>query len=572
MTRLLAALMALAVAWLAIVSDADAQRRRRRRSAGGRGVSVEVVDVSGGRVYVAPGESAGIARGSEVHLGSSDYVVVASTEGWAAFDVPEGTRIEVGASGRATVVVEEGGEAAPRLPPPSELSAFEGAWPEVVLPASTQHPDAVPLGRTGAERRHELVASTSMTTLIPLEDDPVLFRGDLRVRGRVAPFDGLPLWITGDVSGQLWAADDLGARDNGDSRPPLRVRELTVAFGQAHDISDFYAAIGRIRNVAMQLGQLDGISVRTPSLEGLTVGAFGGLVPDPTLGLPSLATQRFGLELAYRAPDSDLRPNIGVVAHGSVFNGTIDERRLNIIAQIFPDIGRLGAHAELSLHDAVNPWNVSEVELSAAGVDGGIRIDDFDIGARFDLRRPERSLWLASFLPATYLCIPARQVPDVGVAEPCSGADDTRYSGSVDLGLRLDNWALRVGGNVLHYVQDPLLGQLGGYASVRAAPLFETLRADLYLSAATGAVYDTMAARLTFGWAILPDTIDLSAHYRVGYSLYRADFEGWLEHMAGGSLVVTPLPELQIALAGDGITGRDVNVLMLQLTAVYRPF
>lgn len=569
--RAIAAFLALVVLCVALSpSDAEAQRRRRRRSSSSSTVSVEVVDVSGGRAYVAPGETAGVGRGSEIRIGSDEYVVVAATDGWAAFDLPEGATVAVGASGRASLVIEAG-ETAPRLPPPSELAAFEGAWPEVVLPSSTQSPDPVPLGRTGTARRAELAASTTMTTIIPLEEEPVLFRGDLRVRGRVAPFDGIPLWVTGDVSGQLWAADDLGTRDNGDSRPPLRVRELTVAFGRSNDISDFYAAIGRIRSVAMQLGQLDGIAIRTPSLEGFTVGAFGGLVPDPTLGLPSLAAQRFGLELAYRDPDSELRPSIGIVAHGSVFDGAVDERRLNVIAQIFPDVGRLGAHAELSLHDAVNPWNVSEVELSAAGVDGGIRVDDFDVGARFDVRRPERSRWLASFLPTTYLCVPAPQTPDVGVVEPCSGADDSRYAGTVDVGLRMGNWALRGGANFLHYVQDPTLGQIGGFASVRAAPLVETVRADLFLSAATGAVYDTMAGRLTLGWAIVPDMIDLSAHYRIGYSIYRADFEGWLEHMAGGSLVVTPLPELAITLVGDGITGRDVDVLLLQLSAIYRP-
>jgi hypothetical protein len=569
--RTLTWLSVLLLAWLLVLPSAEAQRRRRRRGAG-RGVAVEVVDVSGGRAYVSPGESAGVVRGSEVTLGRETYVVVASSSNWAAIDLPEGQSVEVGEDGRATTSVEEGEVEGPRrLDPPRPLTAFAGAWPDAELPASQQTPTPVPLGRTRGERRVDLTASTGMAAIIPFRDADVLFRGDLRVRGRVAPFDGVPFWVTGDVSGQLWLAEDLGERSFGNSRPPLRVRELTVAWGQPHEIGDLYAAVGRLRNVAMQLGALDGISVRSPALEGFTVGAFGGFVPDPTLGVPDFDTQRFGLELAYRNLRSDLRPAIGVVAHGSLFRGTIDERRLNVVAQLFPDIGRLGAHAELSLHDAVNPWAVSEVELSAAGIDGGIRIDAVDIGARFDMRRPERSRWLANFLPASWLCIALPQAPDVTTPEPCSGIDDARLSGSADLGVRIDQWALRAGGNVIHYVADATLGQVGGYASVRAAPLFETLRGDLFVSASTGAVYDTMAARLSLGWSIVPDVLDIAAHYRVGYGLYRADLSGWVEHMAGGSIVLTPMPELSITLAGDGLTGRDLDVLMLQLQAVFRP-
>lgn len=556
-------------AWLLLAPIADAQRRRPR---GGRGVAVEVVDVSGGRVYLTPGASAGVVRGSVVTLGRDEYVVVASSSRWAAFDVPAGRAVEAGNHGRATTALAEGEAEGPtRLDPPRALSAFEGRWPEAVLPASRQTPTPVPLGRTGGERRVDLVASTGMSAIVPFGDASTLFRGELRVRGRVAPFEEAPFWVTGDVSGQLWLADDLGDRSFGDSRPPIRIRELTVAWGQPQEIGDLYAAVGRLRNVAMQLGALDGVSVRSPALAGFTVGAFGGFVPEPEVGVPDFDTRRFGLELAYRNPESKLRPAIGIVAHGSMFDGAIDERRLNVVAQLFPDVGRLGAHAELSLHDATNPWAVSEVELSAAGVDAGVRIHELDLGARFDLRRPERSRWLASFFPQSWLCVPLPQAPGATTPEPCSGDDDARYSGSADVGVRMGHWAVRAGANLVHYVADATNNQAGAFASLRAAPLFETLRGDLFLSASTGAVYQTMAARLSLGWSIIPDVLDISAHYRLGYSIYRAELTGWPEHMGGGSIVLTPMPELSVTLAGDGITGRDVEVLMLQLQAVYRP-
>lgn len=561
-----------ALAWaLAAPGSALAQRRRRRE---GRSVRVEVVDVAGPRVYLEPGEAGGVVRGTEVTVGGHTWTIVAATGSWAAFDRAEGegTGIEVGAGGRATTAVAEGEERrAVRLDSPREMSAFVEQWPDPVLPAASQTPTPVPLGRTGGERRIDLVLSTSGSAVVPLGAGEAIGHAEARARIHAAPIDGVPFWIAGDVAGQLWFADDLDARAFGPSRPPLRVRELAVSYGRASETSEVYAAIGRLRYAAMQLGALDGVAIRSPSLEGVTVGAFGGFVPDPRLGVPDFETQRFGLELAYRDARSELRPSIGVVAHGSMFRGTLDERRLNVVAQFFPDVGRLGAHAELSLHDAVNPWAVSEVELSAAGIDGGVRIDAFDVGARFDVRRPERSLWLASFLPATWLCIPAAQPAGAPAPEPCSGIDDARLAGSVDLGVRVGSWALRAGGNVVHYVADAALAQGGGYVSVRAAPLFETLRADLVVSGSSGALYDTLGGRLTLGWAIVPDVVDVSAHYRLGYGIYRAALDGWLEHMAGGTVVVTPMPELSVTLSGDGIAGRDVDVVVVRAGAIYRP-
>ena len=571
MTRVLAIGLWLLALWAALAPvDVHAQRSRRRRAR--RGVAVQVVDVSGDRAYVRPGESAGVVRGSEIQLGGHRFVIAASSTEWAAFDLPEGESVQPGSRGTAQTSVAEGEAPEPeRLDAPRELSAFHGQWPDAVLPSSQQSPEHVPLGRTGEARRIDLVASTGAIALVPLRDADVLVRGDARVRVEAAPVDGLPLWLSGDVAGQLWTAYDLDERAYGASRPPLRVRELSVAFGRPHETAEIYAAIGRLRHAAMQLGVLDGIAVRSPALEGFTAGAFGGFVPNPQDGIPDFQTQRFGVELAYRDAESELRPSIGVVAHGSMFRGTLDERRLNAVAQLFPDIGRLGEHLELSLHDPGNPWAVDELEISAAGVDGGIRIDDFDIAARFDMRRPERSLWLASFLPSSWLCVPVPQAADTGAPEPCSGVDDARVSGSLDVGLRLDRWALRAGANVVHYVADPTLGQLGAYASVRAAPLFETVRADLFVSGSTGTLYDTLAARITVGWAIVADLLDVAVHYRIGYGIYRADLEGWVEHMVGGAVLVTPMPELSISVSGDGLTGRDLDVLMLQLGVVVRP-
>jgi hypothetical protein len=115
------------------------------------------------------------------------------------------------------------------------IGAYQGQWPDATLPAEEQSPDFVPLGTTGGNRRYDAAFSTSGTVVAPLSGTAQpIFRGDLRARVYAEPFDGLPLWVRGDVAGQLWVADDLDQRQGGDARPYLRVRELAVG-GKSDD-------------------------------------------------------------------------------------------------------------------------------------------------------------------------------------------------------------------------------------------------------------------------------------------------------------------------------------------------
>lgn len=575
MTWLRALSIALAVLCLLCTStDIASAQRRRGRSRGGR-VRVTVVDIGGNRAYLSSGESEGVGHGSHVRIARRTYAVVASTSSWSAIDIG-GRDIPLGTVGAATRMLNTEEESrAQRLGDPRPLTAFQGQWPNATVPASEQRPDPVPLGRNIARsHRVDLAFTASTAAIVPMEgsDGDTLVRGQIRARAKIAPFDNLPIWINADAAGQFWWADDIDQRRGGSSRPPLRVRELNFAWGQPNETNDFYGSVGRLRHVAMQLGMLDGVSVRSPSIDGFTIGGFGGVVPDPQDGIPDFETQRFGLEFAYRDPSSEWRPTLGLVTHGSVYKGNLDERRINALVQLFPGNARLGAHTEISLHDPDNQWNVGVVELSAAGIDGGIRIDDLDISARFDQRRPERSLWLASQLPGTWLCIPTPQAVGGGsLNERCSGADDSRLYGSIDAGLNLSDIAFRAGGQMIHYVADRELSQIGGYASARLPRFLERLRADVLLSGLAGTVYDSVAGRLGIGAVLVPDVLDVSAHYRVGFNYYRAETADWLEHLAGASLLFTPMSELAFSLTGEGVSGRDLNVMFVRLDIGYRP-
>lgn len=560
MTRLGVAL-ALAL-WTAGV--AQAQRAPR--------VDLTVVDVAGGRAYLTPGGSSGVTHGSELVVGRRHFRVVGATASYVVVELGQQT-LEVGDHARLAEVGEvvEAQVTAVHVGAARGLEAYQGQWPDAQHPADAQSPDAVPLGSNGAPRHYDAVFSTSGAGVVPLTGsaDPI-FRGDLRARAFAEPIDGVPLWVRGDVSGQVWVASDLDQRAGGTARPYLRVRELALGYG-AESSGDFYGALGRLRYAASGLGQLDGVRLRTPSFAGLTVGAFGGFVPDPRSGIPDFETQRFGLELAYRDATNEWRPQVSIVAHGSLFHGTFDERRLNAQVQLYPGAVRLGGAVELSLHDPDNPWHVGAFEVSSANVDASIREGDFDIGVRLDMRRPERSLWLASLLPRSWLC---SVLPLPGnVDEPCSGADDSRWSATLDTGVRIEDVSLRGGATYIQYAADATLTQLGGYATARVSRLFTNLlRADLFLSGNTGAVIDSLGGRAGLGFVIIPDVLDLGAHYRLSWSLYRAELEGWLQHAAGGTLTVVPIPELAIYLLGEGITSRDYDVLLVSLNITVRPW
>ncbi len=556
--RALGVAMLLGATWAASGARAEAQRR----------VPVQVVEVSGDRAYVQPGASDGVRLGTTVRIGRRNLEVVAATAQYAAVIVGD-DRPDIGARGVAVVrATEERG--AERLTPPRPLRAFRGQWPEPRRPSETQNPDRVPLGESLASRKLRLSLSTAAALIAPTTG-----RGDavgwasVRARVHAEPFEDVPFSVDADAALQIWAASNLSSRAGASSQPWVRVRELRASYG---DETDFFASLGRLRYAASTIGQLDGLRIQTPSFDGFTIGAFGGFVPDPLEGKPLFDAARFGLEAAFRLPDTELRPMVFLVGSGSVFDGQLDERRLSGVVSLYPGESRIGGHFEVSLFDSDNPWNAGEVELTAAGIDGTLRIDDFHIGARADMRRPERSLWLASYLPADFLCARTPGAPGTPSAnETCSSQYEPRYLGALDAGLEIGRFAVAAGGTLLYVGEQDELDQLGGWLSLRAVRILDVLHADLSGMVSTGALIETFAGRVELGVSLFHDALDVSAHYRPSLTRYHADTDRFVDHMAGGSLRVSPSAVLDVTLDVDFLAGRDMDAMVALAGVTWRP-
>lgn len=539
-------------------SSVHAQRRRARTD---DGVDVEVVDVSGDRAYVRPGESAGVRPGVEVRFGRRTLRVVGATATYAVVALDAET-LELGARGTADAQPdEEGPIVAGREPPPAPES-YRDAWPAAVVPSATQTPDPVPLGNTATRpARLDLLLSAAGAVYVPLGDQGSTFgRGEVRARVRARPFDDVPLSLLADLGAQLWLAEDLDARSGSGSRPWARVRELQVVYGEGVDLR---AALGRLRRAATSVGSLDGLSLRTPVFDNVTIGAFGGFVPNPRDQAPDFETGRFGAEIGWSDPRDPWRPSLSVVAHGSYFGGAIDERRVNATVSLLPDGGRIGGHTEIALNDEVNPWGAPLVEVTAAGLDGSVRLGPVELGARLDRRTPERSRWLARWLPSSWLCAPSL----VAGADPaaCTDGPDGRWLASADVGVRWDTGLVRASGTFIHYENDARLSQLSGLVAARVVRVLDLFWGELAVHGASGAWLDTVSGNAAIGLALPDELLDVSARYRVAYAIDRADIDGWIEHQVGGAVRVVPIPELTIWAEADAITGREVQAFLAQL-------
>lgn len=526
-------------------------------------IKVRVTEVAGRRAYVAPGSQAGLRRGDRVLIGRRRFKVIAASAE-SALIATRGRRLKVGQRGRARVRTESD-DTVERLPPPSELASFRGQWPDATLPASEQAPKHVPLTRHAARRGRVRASLTAGgVARLPLEDGPFpLARGMLRGRVRAQPVMGLPLLFEADAALQIWIADDLAQRAGRDSRPLGRLYALNGRYGER---GGFNATLGRLRYAASGVGTLDGVRVEAPVLDTLTVAAFGGLVPSPLDGVPATETSRFGAEVVYEAADADLRPRISATLHGSRYRGQLDERRLLLQADVYPADGYGGAYALLSRFDEDNPWGAPMTEVTAAGAHAGVRLDSYHVGARLDMQRPERSLWLADFLPPGWLCI-ARAAPASDQTETCFG-DEARYLGQLDTGLTFETVAVDVGLTASRTARRNA-DQYGGFAHLRINPLGHGFRMDVTGSASEGAVIRTVALTLAPGLRI-GERLDINLRYRPAITNYRADVDTFFEQTFGAGLLYTPTAAFDVGLDIDTIHGRDVKLLLIQLLTNWR--
>lgn len=526
-------------------------------------VAVKVVDVAGDAVYLSPGRAAGVAPGTKIRLRASELVVVEVTEKTAMARL-DGARVSIGDAGTADVT--SGAAPATRpLATPRPPEAFAGQWNAPVLPASRQRPSPVPLGaphRSGGARitvtGHAFAAADRAHTT-----------GD--AEGRViAAFEVMadrPVTAELDAAAR-WFSDGADRR----TRTPVLVRAAQLSYG---DAADPRLAVGRLRTAATSVGMLDGgrASARVGPVE---VAAFGGLVPDPLSGKPDTDASRFGAELVYE-PIDPARPRVAIAAHGSTWNGRLDERRLSVAASGAAwgaDPASRGAlwldgWAELESFASGNPWDAPAIELTGAGGSAQWRHRGTHAGVDLAFLRPERSLRLAAQLPPEWLCTLAAEGAS---AERCASA--WWASATASFGTRTPRWAI----DAVAAIGDAR-GEYDGLD--RSGYVRGELHAGrVRLDAALGGGQASFVSWTSFelGAAYAPGRmLDLALAYRPELRDYTASTERQLVHAVIADARVALSSALDLAISAIGTAGAsdslagDRDALMLLAMFAWRP-
>ncbi len=528
-------------------------------------VGVIVVDVAGDLAYLKPGANAGLRAGTEVRLSKRRYQIIAVTSSNAVVRL-NGRFMRIGSRGRATVTRRDGNEK--RLAVPTPLDAFRNTWKTPSLPAASQSPAPVPIGSIRAGGPTSLRVSASSATWLPLADSPAshVTRASLRAQLHTEPFVDKPFGFDADVAIGRWIGrgldDDLGS----DSRPIIEVQQLRARYGPK---GSPFVGLGRLRYAALTVGLLDGARVSSPSFSGVRVAAFGGIVPDSTDGRPSTELARFGAEVSYHAPRHRWRPSAEVVMYGSTFNGSLDERRAATAFHLFPGPLSLSGHTELSLFDSDNPWGSSRVELTAAGLDAALRFKRVDVAASIDVQQPERSRWLASLLPASWLCTsspaPATATPET---ESCNGSDNLRYYGLLRAGLRLSRWHVHAGATTVAS-SGVKLDQKGAFVDLQAARVWRQLSLSIGALVTDSPFVESGALRIAAASPIT-SSLDLDIFYRPALLRYQAAISDFFEHRTGLNALYRLDSDVSLSLSGEAVLGEDVSALGIFATATWR--
>jgi hypothetical protein len=532
-------------------------------------IEVTVIQVAGTQAYLRPGTGGGVRRRAIAVINHRQYSVVQATTSFAVIEVGNDPPREQD-KGQATVVGAEADKPV-ELAKPRPLSAWKDEWTEEEPPASRQHPRYVPLGSEARDRRWDLRLSATAGGVIPIGRGVAIARAEINARLHAEPFDA-PAAFDFDGSVQGWGASNLDARAGGSARPLIWVREALISYGTRA----WYGGLGRMRYAASTLGTLDGTRVRASLGEGFSAGAFGGLLPNPLSGAPSLDAQRFGVEATYNRPTAELRPEAALVIHGSTFRGSLDERRVSGTFGLYPGLSRVGGYFEVTNFDTNNPWKASAIALTAAGVDTSVRMGIFQIGGRFDLRQPDRSRWLASFLPPSWLCqtIPAPAGAAAPGPQPCDGSVSTRGLAMIDASVEYGNVSVTVGGSTMRdltLTDGTSPDMIGGFASGRMVRIANVARVS-----ASASYSQSTDVNILDGWAgpgvtLLDDALDLSAYYRAATLRYRFAATSLTEQGVGITAEFFPNAEVAFTVQGEAMGGDDAKAFLLFGTVMWHP-
>ena len=514
-------------------------------------IAVKVVDVAGGAAYLSPGRAAGIVPGTKVQLHGLEVVVVEVTEKTAMVRI-DAARVALGDAGTADVT-PGAASAVKRLDKPRSPDAFTGQWSAPVLPATRQTPKAVPLGvAVGAGDTHVAVLGHAYAVAGS-------GHSTAQAEGRViAAFDVMhdrPFTADLDVAAR-WFSDGVDAH----THTPIFVRAAQLRYGDAGDPA---LAIGRLRYAAASVGMLDGgrASARVGAIE---LAAFGWIVPDPLSGKPDTSAARFGAELAYDVPDAAWQPRVSITAHGSTWNGKLDERRLSMAASVGRGSVWLDGWGEAQGFASDNPWGARSVELTGAGASAEWREHGTHAGVDLTFLRPERSLRLAALLPPEWLCT---LVPEPGAADRCASGD-WWGSASVSLGTRNARWAVDA------------VGSLGdSHGQYRGLDRSGYLRGELHVDPvwlvaglAGGSASFASWTAVELGATYAPTrALDVALTYRPELLDYVAATSPQLLHSMIADARFAISAALDLALSAIGTTGADRDVFALLATFVWRP-
>jgi hypothetical protein len=500
--------------------------------------------------------------GDQIRIGGRRYPVLSVNEKNAVIGLGS-RRLERGQRGSVVVRVTEAKSFETRGTP-RPLRAFAGQWRLPRLPAESQSPRFVALGVMTDPRRNRAALTLDYQRIDPLSGPGVAI-GRTRLRALLhAELSGTPVTLDADGFTEFWQAEDLDRRPENASRPVVNIRQLELGYrGEV-----VQGALGRLRYASRTLGMLDGARVSTSFAQDWSLAAFGGALANPLDGSFDTEASRFGAELGWQDDDSPARPRASLTLQGSRFAGTMDERRVTGLFESYPGFGRLGARAEVSFFDANNPWAAATTELSAAGADASVKIDSLRLGAAFDMRRPERSLWLATYLPAGYFCV-SRPVAGATANEPCIGGD-IRYAGALNAAWEATFWTLDAGASVATS-RPAQVNQTTAFVNFRRREIAELLRLDMGVSASRSSLIESAALNLALGTSTSGDAADVSLYYRPNFARYRTGSQQFVEHGVGSRMWWAPSEVLDLSGSVDLITGPDVAVLVLQLGAAWHP-
>ncbi|HTV25557.1 MAG TPA: hypothetical protein VMG12_42970 [Polyangiaceae bacterium] len=523
-------------------------------------MAVEVVEVAAGRAYLTPGAAAHVRIGSRVRIAGGRYPVIAINAKNVVVNVGKG-RLTPGQRGEVTVQAASAPTFATR-PVPRPLSAFAGRWHTPEVPAETQTVRFIPLGVMRDARPNRAAFVLDYQRIEPLSGESVGI-GRTRLRALLHSELSEALRFDADALAEFWQASDLEQRPKNASRPFISVRQLEL--GYHGDV--FGGAVGRLRYASRTLGSLDGARVSAALGDAFSIAAFGGTLADPLDGSVATDASRFGAELGWQDTQGSWQPRGSLTVHGSRFSGEMDERRITGSFESYPKRGRLGARAELSLFDADNPWGAGTTELTAAGADASVRFDSLRLGAALDMRTPERSRWLASFLPRGYFCV-AEPVPQAAL-EPCV-AGERRYAAALNAAWEATLWTADAGATWAT-TRRANADQVTAFSNFRRRDIIGSLRLDAGATVSRGSLYQSIAVNIAPGMSFWDESADVSVYYRPSWMRYRAELEGADDHGFGTRFWWALSPVFDLSGSADVLVGRDVDVLLFQLSVAYRP-